>query len=127
MRPKCYFQDVGFCKYDAGCRFQHSEGVCQERHCRTRNCSKRHPRPCRDYFLSKSCRFGKDCMFSHIFYCEDCDNFKSLINKEMKKVTIIEKVKDDIIENMKKDISEAKAEILTFRREKKKSENKSAN
>ena len=117
MKAKCYFQDRGFCKYDLECRFQHSYEVCQERNCRSKSCPKRHPRPCRKFFLKGYCRFGQLCRYSHNFDCEACENFKFLMKKEMKKVDVIVKEKDDLIDITKRDISEANSEIFRLKRD----------
>ena len=117
MRTKCYFQDVGFCKYNERCQFQHSEGVCPESTCRSRSCSKRHPRPCRNFFIKRYCRFGQSCKYAHTFECEPCENLKFLIDKENKRVVSIVKEKDETIVKMENKISEAKLEILRLKSE----------
>ena len=109
-----YCQNHGFCKYDVKCKFQHSEGVCQERDCRSRSCPRRHPRPCRNFFLKKYCRFGQACRYDHRF---DCEDFKFLINKEMQKGDVIAKEKNDKININKREISEANNEILSLKRD----------
>ena len=92
MAMRCYFQDVGYCKYGVECKFQHYKEVCKERTCRSRYCQRRHPRPCRNFFLKHYCRFGEACKFGHFYDCENCENLKFL------KVEKILKEKDDMIE-----------------------------
>ena len=61
MVVKCYFNDCGFCKYGLGCRFNHSEQVCRDSACLNRNCYRRHPRPCRNFFLRNYLN-GNNCL-----------------------------------------------------------------
>lgn len=114
MATKCHFQDSGFCKYDRKCRFKHSEEVCRKPTCRNTSCPKRHPRPCRNFFLQKQCRFGQDCQYDHFFSCEVCDNLKFLIKKEIKKTKEI----NETTARMAEELSEARKEILGLKKEK---------
>ena len=85
MAGKCSFQDSGYCKYKRKCNFKHFEHVCKDPKCKNRDCNKRHPQPCKHFFLRKFCRFGSECMYDHNLCCEDCDNLTFLIKKETKK------------------------------------------
>ena len=108
---KCWFQNSGFCKFQVNCKFKHVEGVCQETNCRNKICSRRHPRKCRYFFLRNYCRFGQDCRYDHNVVCEACQNLKFLLNKEMEKVDRVTAEKDAIIETLKRELSEVKAEL----------------
>ena len=93
MVVKCVFNDCGFCKFGQQCRYQHSEQVCKVRTCLNQRCPRRHPKRCRSFFLRKYCKFGSKCKFDHTYECENCDNLKYLIDKEVDKVSerVVEK------------------------------------
>ena len=62
----CRFQNKGYCKYEEKCCFRHPQIVCQDgQQCSQKQCFKRHPTPCKFYFLKKNCKFKEKCMFSH--------------------------------------------------------------
>jgi DNA repair exonuclease SbcCD ATPase subunit len=120
MRAKCFHNDFGYCKFSENCRFDHPAQVCRERSCQNKTCPKRHPKPCRSYFLMKQCRFGNECKYEHTFDCEVCENLKYLINKESenieekmkKKDEAIAKMADEIL-NLKKDNKYLEKELKT--------------
>ena len=62
----CQFFKYGFCKYRETCRKFHSEETCENEHCETLNCLKRHPRECKYYKIYKRCKFGSYCLFTHV-------------------------------------------------------------
>ena len=74
-------------------------------------------RPCRKFFLNGYFRFDQVCRYSHNFYFEACENFKFFMKKDMKKVDVIVKEKDDLVDITKRDISEANSEIFRLKRE----------
>ena len=117
MDVKCSHQNTGFCKFDKRCRYKHPEVICQNRTCRERDCPKRHPKPCRNWFLRKYCKFGVDCMYDHYSDCESCGNLVYLINKETEKSGIQTKEKDDIIAKMAKEIDELRKESESLAKE----------
>ena len=59
----CRFQDKGYCKFEEKCRFRHAQIICQQ--CSQIQCLKRHPTPCKFYFLKQNCKFKDKYMFSH--------------------------------------------------------------
>ena len=117
MVGKCYHNDRGFCRYRGNCTFRHSEVVCREPNCRNRSCWKRHPKPCRNFFLTHFCRFGHDCKYDHHFSCEDCGNLKYLVDKEIENSKEAIKV-DKLITKIKNELFEAKKEIKNLKDEK---------
>ena len=110
MVAKCYHNDCGFCKFGQRCRFHHPDQVCRERACQNKSCQRRHPKPCRNFFLRKYCRFGNDCKFGHSFDCENCENLIYLIDEQIKDETA------KITEN-KKDLAKMTKEIFQLKRE----------
>ena len=112
MNVKCYFQDSGYCKFGTNCNLLHPEVICRERNCRSKSCPKRHPKPCRNFFIRRYCRFGQSCKYDHIFDCEICDNLKYLVAKEIERAENAIEEKDDIIEKMRKERSNNKKEML---------------
>ena len=109
-----HFQDTGFCKYKRRCKFKHyQEEVCREVGCRNTDCWKRHPKPCRNFFIKKFCRFGQECKYDHEYSCEACDNLKFLIDKETHKF-----VDSVTIDKLRQELSEAKKEVVVLKKEK---------
>ena len=117
MVQKCYHHDIGFCRYQGNCTLRHFEGVCREPNCRNRRCLKRHPKPCRNFFLKNFCRFGQDCKYDHHFSCEGCANLKNLMDIEIEKSKEATKY-DKLISKIKNELSEAKKEIKNLKDEK---------
>ena len=106
------------CKYGLGCRFNHSEQVCRDSACLNRNCYRRHPRPCRSFFLRNYCKFGKDCKFNHSFECKNCENLKHLIEKQDIKHAEKVEEKDEALAKMTREISELKKDNLKLKEDK---------
>ena len=78
---KCHFFDNGYCKYKRQCTNKHPSKLCTNQSCLNQGCDRRHPKTCRNFFLRRFCRFGRDCMYSHEINCEACDNLKFVIEK----------------------------------------------
>ena len=76
----CKFQKFGFCKFGAKCFFRHSKEVCQNVNCAIESCLKRHPNPCKFFFLTRKCKFKEDCSYSHQFDKKD-DSKEALEDK----------------------------------------------
>ena len=60
---KCFFNDIGYCKFQESCRKEHFLGICYQRNCE-RNCHKRHPILCK---YQNKCKFYEKnvCAFKH--------------------------------------------------------------
>ena len=123
-KMKCYSNNGGCCKYKKFCKDEHPSKRCQERNCQSTKCEKRHPKPCRNYFLRRFCRFGSDCSFSHDYDCEVCDNRRFIIEKQETKVSntikdLKSKLKTCEAENkeLKREIKEMKNEKSVLREE----------
>ena len=110
MTLKCCYYNRGFCKFGNDCRYSHPSEVCRETSCQRRGCPKRHPKPCKNFFLRKHCRFETKCKFDHFFDCEGCENLNYLLKKEAKKSQDIIKEKDDVIAGMAVEIEKIKGE-----------------
>ena len=113
MVVKCYHHDSGFCKFQEKCSLIHFEEVCRAPRCHNKRCQKRHPKPCRNFFLLNFCRFGQECKYDHYSSCEGCENLKSLIEKSEEAAKPIKS-----IENIKNELSEAKKVIKKLKDEK---------
>ena len=101
----CRFQKFGFCKFGSKCYFRHSEEICHNVDCGIKTCFKRHPSPCKFFFLTQKCKFKGNCSYSHQFQQEKESSNKVLEAKE----TEIEELKNEIDmlklqnENLKKE------------------------
>ena len=101
----CRFQKFGFCKFGSKCYFRHSEEICHNVDCGIKTCFKRHPSPCKFFFLTQKCKFKENCSYSHRFQQEKESSNKVLEAKE----TEIEELKNEIDmlklqnENLKKE------------------------
>ena len=112
MAMKCYHKDTGFCKFGNSCRFAHpSMQVCGEISCGSRVCERRHPKPCRNYFLRNCCRFGKECKFSNSFDCEICDKMSHLVQKEVMAINENLKKKEETIERIANEFQNLKKKV----------------
>ena len=61
----CKWNKYSHCRYGRFCLYKHENKRCQEPDCDARQCNLRHPRPCRNIVLGRSCPFGKICSFDH--------------------------------------------------------------
>ena len=123
MAVKCSFNNFGFCKFEEECRFEHPIEVCRVTSCQTRNCLKRHPKACRNHFLKKHCRFGKNCKYDHFFDCESCENLKYMIQKEEQLADKRLKEKDEAIALMASEIQNLKKDKVILEKKVKVSRN----
>ena len=110
MAMKCSHNNFGFCKFREECRYPHPVEICRKTSCQRRDCQKRHPKPCRNYFLMKICRFGHKCKYAHFYDCEICENLSHLVQKEAKEYEENFKKKDKDIERMAQHIKSLKIE-----------------
>ena len=108
MDGKCFYNDFGFCKFGDQCRLDHPIQVCRETSCRKRDCPKRHPKACRNFFLKNHCRFGNICKYDHFFDCKICANLKHVIELEAKNTNEKLDEKDEAIERLAKEIEHLK-------------------
>ena len=119
MVAKCYHNDCGFCKFGQGCRFSHPDQVCREKACQNRGCQRKHPKPCRNFFLRKYCRFGNNCKFEHSCDCQNCYNLIFLLDKQVKEDTAKIGENEKELAKMAKEISNLKRDNLQLKKEKK--------
>ena len=83
----CLHHQYGHCKFGVHCRNQHITETCANFPCVTTKCSKRHPKVCKFFSISGSCRFKESCSYLH----KRVENDKIYaLNKE------VEKLKEDI-------------------------------
>ena len=73
--PKCWFNDVGYCKFKEECKKEHSFSVCQNKSC-DKKCQKRHPKECK---YKDECKFLQKgiCSFSHDYNNAENENLES--------------------------------------------------
>ena len=64
-RPICKFNQVGFCKFGEECGKFHENEKCLKTNCNPKKCTKKHPKECRYFSVSRFCKFGSDCAFLH--------------------------------------------------------------
>ena len=61
----CQHHQHGHCKYGVHCRNQHTKETCYSFPCIETTCSKRHPKVCRFFSISGSCKFNSSCSYLH--------------------------------------------------------------
>ena len=64
-RNICHYHKYGYCRTKNECERFHSSSVCSKQSCDVKNCSDRHPHPCKFYSSQGFCKFGDSCMFDH--------------------------------------------------------------
>ena len=62
-QPVCKFYQTGFCKFGQKSNKMHNDASCSKINCTSVLCISRHPKLCKYFFLSGTCKFGKDCAF----------------------------------------------------------------
>ena len=61
----CLHHQHGYCKYGVHCRNLHIKETCDSFPCSKTTCSKRHPKVCRFFSISGSCKFNDSCSYLH--------------------------------------------------------------
>ena len=92
---QCYHNNVGFCKFQDQCRYQHYTKICTNNVCKDRECKFRHP---------KTCKYGEACEFLKLKCC--------FYNHKNSRVDL----NIDSADKLLKEVQELKAEILTLRK-----------
>ena len=82
----CMHHHYGHCKYGERCRNVHITETCDSSLCIMTTCHKRHPKVCRYYSISGSCKFQETCSYLH----------KHEQNEKKELVKEIENLKEDI-------------------------------
>ena len=113
---KCFYYNKGHCRHKNSCRNEPPKRTCHEQKCDWKACGKRHPKPCRNFFLNRFCYFGSKCSFSHVYDCEGCENLKYIIEKDDKVADSIQDLETKLKEMEDKN-SDLKNEIAEVRKE----------
>ena len=61
----CKFNQSGFCKFLSQCRKQHVMEICPTNQCNIKTCLLRHPKMCKYFSNSGSCKFNFQCAYLH--------------------------------------------------------------
>ena len=67
-----HFQ-IGYCKFREQCVKQHVEELCEISNCKSKACSKRHPKVCKFFTQYNSCRYNEKCAYTHTVTTEQSD------------------------------------------------------
>ena len=60
------YNQTGFCKFKEDCRKTHNNIMCENSEvCMGETCSKRHPKDCKNFSKSGSCRHKEKCAYKH--------------------------------------------------------------
>ena len=63
----CLYNQTGFCKYKGSCQKAHDNELCtNSSNCPDKNCTKRHPKSCRNIQTMGNCRFKEGCAYTHV-------------------------------------------------------------
>ena len=98
----CLFFKFGYCKREERCNKIHLKEECLEEVCFTKNCNKRHPRPCKFYNRIGFCKYDSKCMFKHKLPKNE--------EKQNEKIEALEKTMD----KLQKLVEEQSATIKTL-------------
>ena len=62
----CKYNQNGFCKFGEKCRKRHESETCKYKNqCHHKECTKRHPKMCRNFVKYGNCRWNSDCAYKH--------------------------------------------------------------
>ena len=100
----CLHHQHGHCKYGVHCRNEHIAETCENTPCMATMCKKRHPKVCRYFSISGSCKFNKNCSYLHK---HGQNNTTDELQKE------IENLKEDI-KLLTTEVKKLKEVILSF-------------
>ena len=94
MAVVCLRSKFGFCKFDRNCVNIHYTDVCNDTHCRGRQCEKRHPVVCSFFRNYGRCKFGNYCAYRHPLSREqkldiEVNTLKSELNDVKQKLEIL--------------------------------------
>ena len=89
----CLYNKFGFCKHGENCHKEHVEETCKLENCSVVDCRNRHPKNCRYYWLSKRCKFGDYCAFSHYIPTDPVLVEMKIVKEHVK--TLEEEVKEN--------------------------------
>ena len=70
----CKYNKNGFCKYQDNCFQLHYIENCDNTCSDTKECKKRHPKPCKIYALERTCIFGSTFSYQHTSKAEAEDS-----------------------------------------------------
>ena len=108
VQQVCRHNQTGYCKYREQCHQEHVNEICEVRICRDTSCRKGHPKTCKYFVKNSTCKYTRDCAFSHPEKKSpnDLDNVKSEVN-----------VLKAEIEELKKGNSEVAKELIKIQSE----------
>ena len=86
----CSYHRYGYCKYKETCNNLHMKEVCSIKDCSSESCLLRHPRLCRFFSLTGTCKFGSDCAYRHTnLIQEEIAAIKLKIDELSKKIAVV--------------------------------------
>ena len=68
------------------CTYKHVSEVCKTNDCKKVKCFRRHPKKCKFFFLKNSCKFGKECGFSHESFVNSNADQIEVVRREIDKI-----------------------------------------
>ena len=95
------FFKFGYCIFKKSCKKKHVTQVCDDQRCNVTECQKRHPRMCKFFLNSGSCKLGDICAYSH-----RRRNENENLEKKLDELIDTIKKKDDAIERYESKIDE---------------------
>ena len=101
----CQYNKYGFCKFGRTCLNKHVDQKCDAIKCDGKKCSYRHPKICRYYLNFKYCKFGEYCRYDH----RKLESEESV--KEKKRLIENVNEKDNLIDQLKKELDEKQKQI----------------
>ena len=125
----CRHNQTGFCKFKGACQKYHENEMCRDPRCSPKECRKCHPRLCKYFRESGTCKFGEGCSYIHKDDTSknEINEIKEELNNLNEEIMIIkETVKSlssvkkeaqmmiQVISDMKEDIMNIKDENLNI-------------
>ena len=68
----CKFYQTGYCKFKEACKKKNEHEICKDHNdCSKENCTKRHPKTCRNFSRNGKCFYKERCAYKHTVYVND--------------------------------------------------------
>ena len=105
----CPYYRVGYCKYKENCKNIHPKENCDERKCSSRDCNKRHRKPCK---FGQKCIRINSCEFLH----DHKKNTEEIVNEYITKTEMesVIKQKDAKIEELSEKVKSLEDSIASI-------------
>ena len=106
----CKHFQTGYCKFREQCRKQHVTELCGIDNCKSKACTKRHPKVCKFFTAHNMCRYNEKCAYLHTITKEESDTAALLIKVAHLEDTL--KVMDEKLKALEEIIEKLNSESI---------------